>query len=292
MPNIYYFNINYYCNNDCVFCFSSSTGNNSHQISLEDFMQRINFVRPTMDDKVVFNGGEPSIHPEFYLMVNYVNENYNTNVVVYTNGVFLDLIRIKKKDNLMFIVPIHGEQELHNCITRNNESFSSTIKNLQKMQKNGINYTIKFIVNSVMIDDNFKINMFLDKYNLSPNEIVIARLNETKKSKANQVASIDAVAFINYLNFYDRILRENYVLKYLDIPFCYINDVNIESLEILNIPQFYFNDYHYKMLYRSYYKQIKIGESCEDCECSGLCSMLSSSYLTLSYRDGWRIVIE
>jgi sulfatase maturation enzyme AslB (radical SAM superfamily) len=213
-------------------------------------------------------------------------------VAVYTNGVSLDLSRIKNKDKLMFIVPIHGERELHNSITRNKEAFSSTIKNLQDIQENGINFAVKFIINAAMIDDNLDLNMFLTKYDLSPDEIVIARLNETRKSKANRVAIADGAAFKNYLNFYDRKLRENYVLKYLDIPFCYINEVDIECIEIRNVPQFYFNDYKYKMLRRNYYKQIRIGESCEGCECSELCSKLSSTYLTISFRDGWRMEIE
>jgi sulfatase maturation enzyme AslB (radical SAM superfamily) len=255
-------------------------------------MHRIDSVKPCSEDKVILNGGEPTIHPSFYSMVNYVNENYFTNLVVYTNGVSLDLSRIKNKDNIMFIVPIHGERALHNSITRNKESFSSTIKNLQDIQKNGIRFTIKFIINAAMVDDNFDFSTFLNKYNLSPDEIIIARLNETKKSKANKVVIVDTIAFIDYLNFYDSTLRQKYVLKYLDIPFCFLIDLDVENLEIMNVPQFYFNDYEHKMFHHNYYKQIRIGENCEECGYSLLCNKLSNSYLTICFRGGWRMEVE
>lgn len=292
MSNIYYFNVNYYCNNDCVFCFSSSTGNNSHQISLEEFMLRIDNIKPSCEDKVIFNGGEPTIHPEFYAMLNYVIESYSTSVVVYSNGVSLDLNKIHNKYNLMFIVPIHGERELHNSITRNKESFSSTINNLQKLQQNEIKFTIKFIVNTTMMENGLNLCELLEKFNLVPNEIVIARLNETKKSKENQVVITETMPFIKYLKFNARKLQEKYVVKYLDIPFCYLCDINMEYLTVSNVPQFFFNDYKYNMVYRNYNKQVMIGDNCNECKCCELCNKLSSTYLTIAYRNGWRMEIE
>lgn len=275
-----------------MFCFSSSTGNNNNQISLEDFKMRIDSVQPTLEDRVVFNGGEPTIHPDFYSMVNYVSENYDTNIVVYTNGVLIDLAQISRSDNLSFVVPIHGEEEMHNKVTRNVNSFKSTIDHLQKFSQNDISFAIKFIINSAMIDSHMDLEDFLDKYALCPCEIVIARLNETKKSKENKFRVPKPSLFIEYLNFVDKRLRDKYVTKYLDIPFCYIQDFEIDNIDDLKVPQFHFNDYQYKMLPRNYYKQIKVGKHCSNCGYSKKCDILTETYLTICYRNKWLLAIE
>ena len=69
MGNIYYYNINYYCNNDCKFCFSSSTGNNKYSVSMATIISELSTI-VRQDDTVVLNGGEPTIHPEFYDILN------------------------------------------------------------------------------------------------------------------------------------------------------------------------------------------------------------------------------
>ena len=54
MGNIYYYNINYYCNNDCKFCFSSSTGNNKYSVSMATIISELSTI-VRQDDTVVLN---------------------------------------------------------------------------------------------------------------------------------------------------------------------------------------------------------------------------------------------
>lgn len=292
MASIYYFNINYYCNNDCIFCFSTSTGRNSHQISFEEFKRRIDSVQPEEEDKIVINGGEPSIHPDFYQILNYVCSHYLAQVIIYSNGVALFPEKIEDKSNVIFVIPIHGDEKIHNCTTRNKKSFCGTINNLHLLQESEIEYRLKFIINTTMVDTEFDLFEFLVKYSLKPSEIILARLNETIKSKRNGVSIVNNFNMIRYLDINVQKLKPIYNLKYLDIPFCFFSDFEHNTLTMNLAPKLYFNDYLNDMVEREYYKEVMIGENCENCKEYNLCKILCSTYLTISYRGGWIVEEE
>ena len=292
MKNIYYYNIDYYCNNNCVFCFSSSTSCNLNQISLENFIKSLEQSTPTITDKVIINGGEPTIHPQFYQIINSIHMKYYTNIIIYSNGVELDITKIKKDNNILFVIPIHGNGKLHNSITQNKNSFISTLSNIKKLQYHKINYSIKFIINPEMIHTNFDINDFLNKNHLFPQEIILARLNETKKSVKNKVQLANNKEIKEYVINSFLQLRSKYKIKFLDIPFCFLDSLINKIKLVEEIPLFYFNDYRYIKVKRNYYKEIKIENKCSSCKWNYYCSLLSKTYLTLSFDKEWIIESE
>ena len=65
--NIFYFNITYTCNSNCVFCYSHNTihsGRIFNEISTENFIDYLRSNNIKRTDRVIINGGEPFLHSD------------------------------------------------------------------------------------------------------------------------------------------------------------------------------------------------------------------------------------
>ena len=64
--NVYYFNINYLCDNKCIFCYSHNTNNLKTEsiITLKEIIKTINKYKISEKDRLILNGGEPLLHKE------------------------------------------------------------------------------------------------------------------------------------------------------------------------------------------------------------------------------------
>ena len=295
MSNIYYFNINYYCNNDCIYCFSSTTGREKREMPLDVLKKIVDSVNPNADDKIIINGGEPSIHTQFYEIILFLTTNYESEIVIYTNGRNLALEELKILKDIRFVIPIHGSEKEHNYITQNKNAYKETLSTLKCMQSLNMNYVIKFIINYEMIMSQFSPIDFLDRNNLRPLEIMLARLNETKKSKFNGVLILDEHKLKIFLSTYAARLNRLFKVKYLDIPFCYFEkEFDFKNLSYNpSLPAFYFSDDRNHLVKRNYFKDVKIGgEKCQSCKYEQLCNIMKNSYLTLCWNSYWNLVTE
>lgn len=296
MNRIIYFNINYVCNNHCLFCFSSSTGTKFDYgvVSCQDCLRRLNSIGVTADDLIVINGGEPTLHSEFYELMDSLTNYYNAKIVVYTNGVSLNAEYLPSGSRITFVIPVHGPASIHNKITRNPESFQATMAHLRELERFNFRYALKFIINEQMIQNTFNIKTFLIENELSPCEIVLARMNETKISRENHYAVPHSSYFRSYMNCQLQNLCSYVPLKLLDVPPCLVDGISIHKDICINqkSPQFYFNDPNHIMEQRNYYKQVQIGDHCASCAFRNICTLMSRSYLTLAYHAGWSIEPE
>lgn len=81
------------CNLNCPYCFANESRiderKDQENMSLEQFKTYVDkFCKE--DKKVVFCGGEPTRHPEFIEMFEFVLKEKNYNIVLLTNGVWSD----------------------------------------------------------------------------------------------------------------------------------------------------------------------------------------------------------
>ena len=296
MNRVIYFNINYVCNNHCLFCFSSSTSmkSNREAISCQEIFRRLNDFGVNTTDLIVINGGEPTIHPEFYKIMGNLTNCYNAAITVYTNGVSLDVAHLPAESRIMFVVPIHGPATIHNEITRNPVAFKATLTHLRELGQTSFRYALKFIINEQIIQMAFDIGSFLKENELCPCEVVLARMNETKISRKNHYNVPQLSSLRDYLNCQIRNLHSHVSLKLLDIPPCLVDAISTPNdiCAFQKSPQFYFNDPHYVMKQRAYYKQVKLGNHCMGCLFENICTIMSGSYLTLAYHKGWVLESE
>ena len=88
MKNIFYFNITYGCNSNCIFCYSHNTchNNTSHnEMTADVFKKYIEERNVSEHDRIIINGGEPLLHTQIEEILHLLN-SYNCEVLIYTNG--------------------------------------------------------------------------------------------------------------------------------------------------------------------------------------------------------------
>lgn len=283
MSKVIYFNINYRCNLNCIFCFSNSTSDIGRELAAKMIFDALDYVFPKKFDLVVLNGGEPTLHSSFYSILRTIQTKYPSTIVVYTNGTTINFSEFSRSDKVIFVILIHGTQDLHDSVTRISGSFEKTLKNLKMLQERECKYRIKFILSRQMISSNFGIRDFLTRNNLFPEEVILARLNKTKKSQMNHVILPLNNELIAYLASQVKSLKDDYVIKFLDIPFCFMSITNID-LSIREVLDFFFCDVDNWIQDRKYYKEIMIGPDCSTCYFKDKCLLMKYSYLTLVLR--------
>ena len=291
MHHIYYFNINYYCNNKCIYCFSPSTERKKGYIEFHKIVDIFKTVELNSDDKIIINGGEPTLHPEFYAILEHATL-FHSDVVVYSNAVKIDLSSLPPQKNIHFVIPIHGEESTHNMITRNKVSFLSTINNIRALQEDGRNVEIKFILNKNLLSSGFNIIDFLYRYRLNPMTIVLARLNKTRISEKNNVEIPDYRDLRQYFYYHPISALSEFAVKTIDLPPCCIG-IDSQKIHIPVPPLFYFTDYQYVLKKCLYHKKVKINDNCVNCPHVHLCDALEKSYHTLCWQgEGWKMKAE
>ncbi len=216
---VFYFNINYCCNNKCIFCYSHNTINSNDvnlSLSFKEFKKFVENNNVNKQDRIVLNGGEPLMHKEINDYLKYVSQ-LEVETLIFTNGRMLKLLNpINLKPNLRFIIPIHGNKEIHDFITGISGSFDETIESLHWAKNNGHNclVDIKIILNNETIDEN-KFFKSVETWKSLPfnNAIHITKMADTKVSIENGLESLplDKVSMYT-LKLYD-LFKEKYPIK-------------------------------------------------------------------------------
>lgn len=291
--NIVYFNINFTCNNNCVFCFSHNVGHMSREISLKKIIQSIDSISLSTNDIIVVNGGEPSLHSEFDTLLEYIM-TLPCVCKIYTNGRRLNHIGNPLSNNICFIIPIHGNKMTHNFLARAEAAFEETTASLVYLNENKIQYSLKFIISKEMIQDKFDILKFIEHYQLVPHEIYLSRMNVTVKSDKNQylVPSFDEE--YEYLkNQFITLSKADYKIKFLDFPPCYFNYLYAEyHLMTTKGNNFFYNDYKHFMEKRIYKKNRLHTSECNNCKHADVCDFLSNTYYLFEYKGNSIVGLE
>ncbi len=80
------------CNLSCPTCFAGSSPSESHLLSLEEFRQQVDQLvagGKRGADMIQLSGGEPTIHPDFFAMVELLFDRGFNNVTINSNGIKL-----------------------------------------------------------------------------------------------------------------------------------------------------------------------------------------------------------
>lgn len=196
MNNVYYFNLIYRCNQNCKFCFSHTTQKNEHmrgELSVKDFQAILEKLDIGQQDRIVLNGGEPTLHQNFKSILETATST-SAEVVVYTNGTLLSLPNIRDVINNSHLnritIPIHGHELTHDEITQTKGSYARTIKGLVGLlpttRRNKLE--LKFVITTKMFETNFNILKWIKENRLlDASSVVIAGQVETPKSRHNKM---------------------------------------------------------------------------------------------------------
>ena len=87
---IFYFNITYGCNSNCIYCYSHNTYHNSvsyKEIELNEFLNYIDDNNISKKDRVIINGGEPLLYPYLKDLIYFAKHECNIeDISITTNG--------------------------------------------------------------------------------------------------------------------------------------------------------------------------------------------------------------
>lgn len=136
---LFYFNINFDCNNDCVFCAAGSRETRSlrNRMSATQISRILKDFNVGAKDTVVINGGEPTVHPEIISILNAAISR-RAFVYLFTNGVkFSDVnfaYSIVEAGVSRIAIPIYSHiAKTHDLLTRHKGSFADTVGGINNL---------------------------------------------------------------------------------------------------------------------------------------------------------------
>lgn len=136
------FHISYSCRNRCLFCSERDQLErfSGRFISLDCIKEQIGRYSQRGYTHITFTGGEPSLHPQFFDIVNSAKEEGFKTYVTTNGGLFASGAFCRKTlpwlDEICF--SIHGHNAyLHNFHTRNRQSFGRLLRALKNVEDSG-----------------------------------------------------------------------------------------------------------------------------------------------------------
>jgi len=218
---LFYFNIDYICNNNCKYCCSKSTRNRlSDIIEIEDIEVLIKKFNINCNDTIVLSGGEPTVSPVFFDIITLLHQ-VTQKIIVYTNGRLINGI----DDNLIgciqrFIVPVYGLLENHDNYVGVKGAFKETYEGMIRLIKHNVDILeLKIVYDS---ERNFTelVNSSCFKTLMKNNRFSITRL--LIQSGEEQIIQKKSLNIIEDEIVYLWSLGKK--VKFYDFPFCTFSD--------------------------------------------------------------------
>lgn len=288
---IFYFNITYGCNSNCIFCYSHNTHHNNHpyhEISFKNFQQYLHQNHLSSSDRIIINGGEPFLHTQILDILTFLIP-FNCEVLIYTNGRLLSQFNFSFLTSMFrFIIPIHGYEELHDTITGVPGSYAETTTSMKYLYNN---YTfpvdLKIILNAEMMYSPAAFNRALQSYDtLSFNNAVhITKMADTIISKRNHCLTLENEIVAKYTKkLFDYFSAQHRPIKLFDT--CIQDLPNLKytkmAFPISQNLKVYFKDH-------SQYREIRLREPifpCQStCPVKDFCISAVGTYRVLIYHS-------
>lgn len=134
-----YFNINYQCNLDCLFCASDMTRRGGEQsIALRDYEAILRRFPAGPETLVAISGGEPTVHKEIAEIVQFTKErghplNLFTNGRRFASRSFARRVLSNLRGTLL--IPLYTfDRQLHDILTGGPGSFDDTIEGIDTIE--------------------------------------------------------------------------------------------------------------------------------------------------------------
>lgn len=290
---IFYFNVTYTCNSNCVFCYSHNTihtGRVFNEISLEDFIGYLRLQNIKSTDRVIINGGEPFLHSNILALLKSLL-SIECEVLIYTNGRSLynfDLSFLNEK--YRFVIPLHGYRNLHDSITRCKGSFDDMILSLKHLNSYNCKIDIKVILNPTMICSQAEFEKTLQAIETLEfnNAVHITKMADTLVSKKNCIPSVTNEEASKYTRLlFDYFKAKGCLIKLFDT--C-VKAMDVPFFENKNLPfKVFFKDAKTDWEFKFYTPD----DNCRrHCSHRDLCQSAVGNYTVLEYNGKFYKGIE
>lgn len=125
--------LNDVCNLQCSYCFANDLiKRNEKNISMSNFIAAVDFILTSKtEERIGIIGGEPTLHPEFSKILQYLIDNEKVNeVIIFTNGILIDKYYNHLSDPKFFL--------LINCNSQKDigvDNYENLKRNIRKLNE-------------------------------------------------------------------------------------------------------------------------------------------------------------
>lgn len=204
------FHITNRCNLKCKHCYEGNFFN-VEEWEIKNFKSAIEklwncFKKWGVKGEISLIGGEPTLHPQFYDMVNYLSSRGDvTNIAVLTNGVLLDsrFIESMQKNNCFVQISLDGVSAKKHDFIRGEGSYDKTINNIMKLCSAGVPVGVHYVLSKYTTPLNSVFFANLIQYGVS--QITFSRLVPLGNAGINDMLNKDELK--NTLSYIDEMRK-------------------------------------------------------------------------------------
>lgn len=179
----FYYNVNFSCNSACIFCAADLRTTHKKSMAFKDILKSFDFYNVGCGDKVIINGGEPTLYPHL-LDILRTADSRGAEVILFTNGRLLSRVEVSE-NFLQYVsrvtIPLYSTTpHLHNLLTGTACGFEQTIDgihNLLQLRKSknwNLDLELKCLSIRPCLEENPKIVEFVTDLFGAPDHFVIA----------------------------------------------------------------------------------------------------------------------
>jgi len=254
------------CNSKCIMCTNPSdfmARDPFKDYGLNQLKGRISAAKifdekgNLTDDKIIFTGGEPTIHPDFFKLLTFTRKKYPpVTIELDTNGRRFCYPSFTKKvlsfKPVNIYISLHGfNEKTHDAITRTPGSFSQTVKgieNLLRYKRLGLNeLELRIIITKLTYQYAEKILKFIKENFPGINRVVIIFMEMEGQAGENfeivgiTYTELKKFKFIPKMNKWIRKFPE---FRFYHFPLCTIDPSlwkytwrTVEDYELTSLPR-------------------------------------------------------
>jgi hypothetical protein len=151
--HVFEIQLGHMCNNRCVFCSSGMLTEQglAKPVPLADIFAAVEQAKQTGAHRLIFLGGEPTLHRGFLPTLAHAVELGFDDIVIFTNGVLLPqpgfIDKVVALGNFEWRISIQGADEAsHVAVTKREHSFSRIMTGLGELARRGQRVTMNMCV--------------------------------------------------------------------------------------------------------------------------------------------------
>jgi len=281
MANIWYIQVNRYCNNQCHFCSNPSNWKN---ISYERWIELIDDFIKRKYHWIIFTGWEPTLSPDLPRWIQYAVKKW-IDCRIISNWMQCSNLEYVKKLKKSWLSLIHFslysyKEKIHDFLTDTPWSYKKILKAIQNALKEWITVQLNCVINKYNQDHLDKTVKFIVKYFPAIRHFVWNNLDPQMMRQTKIALStlpdfeIASKSLLKWLEFLEKTWRTFRVER---LPLCYMRWFEWASTETRKIVKNEERIVHF-LDFRESFRELEWeherDENCDKCDLKWICAGL------------------
>ncbi len=191
------------CNLKCPYCFASEFVNQENEeISLENFIIALNFIKTDKNEQIGLIGGEPTLHSKFRKILELVaKDDEIKQVTIFTNGLEIDkYTEIIQNSKFYLLINCNSPNDIGK---HNYEKLKNNITSLYKIMKDRLKLGINIYSSHMNYNYIFELLKLTDSHFLRFSTALPNEVKEETKDILNSFMEMKDILFSFFLDCYN-----------------------------------------------------------------------------------------